>query len=151
MKIKRITKVETFQHYKDDLEKMMNTYLSKSKSLDTPKEVLESVMLGCHNPLVYSCVVENEKGPVGFVVAMVILGTEKRKVCMDHFYTSGLGNKARVVYSTVVNRICKDMKVDKSDVYFITYRDPASWVRFSKKEGEPMEIAGWILRRAKED
>jgi hypothetical protein len=146
LKVKRIATLPTLRKYEEDLRKLLPKYLTKSGCSDTVDEILDLIKLGCHDPHFNCCVVVDEEILKGFVVAYVMVDYKGRKIMVDHFHAPNM-KLAGKLYSMVVGRLCKDFSIDEMDVWFVTYRNPEAWVKFSAKEGYPMTVHSYVLRR----
>ncbi len=146
MKVKRIATLPTFKKYEEDLLDLIPKYLKKSGCSDSPEDILESIKSGCHNPHFNCCVVVDEEILKGFVIAYVWVDQQGKRIMVDHFHAPNM-KLAGTVYKMVVGKLCQDYNIDELDVFFITYRNPEAWVKFSRREGVPMDVYSWILRR----
>lgn len=150
MRIKRIATIETLKRYEPALRKLVPQYLRASHSRFTVSGLLRLILHNCHNPLFNCCVVENDKGPVGFAIASVVTTDYGRRVMVDHFHTPNLKLSVKV-YDLLTERLCRDFSIPKSEVYMVTYRNPEAWLRYIKSRKRSAEIYGWVLRRTDEE
>jgi hypothetical protein len=155
LKVKRVATIPTFEKYKKDLSALIPKYLKKSGCHDTEEDILQSIKLGCNNPH-YNCCVLVEKKPIsehgsmevlkGFIIAYVWVDHKGKKITVDHLYAPNMGLAGKV-FSLVVDKLCEDFNVDNENIWFMTYRNPEAWIRFADKEGYPMNLQAWVLRR----
>ena len=146
MKVKRIATLPTFTKYEEDLTALIPKYLKKSGCQDELEEIVRSIKLGCHDPHFSCCVILDEEVLKGFIIAYVWVDYKGKKIMVDHLYAPNM-KLAGKVYSMVVDKLCENFNVDNEDIYFVTYRNPEAWVKFADKEGYPMNLHGWVLRR----
>lgn len=126
------------------LEELIPKYLSKSQCHDAPQQILADMRTECHNPFYLSCVLLDEDDcAVGFAMARTAITRVGRQLVIEHLHAPNMGMMTKLLEMTMD-------KLQSHDVMWITYRDPAAWVRFTKKQKHPAELYGWLLR-IKED
>ncbi|MHA2069714.1 MAG: hypothetical protein ACXABY_35575, partial [Candidatus Thorarchaeota archaeon] len=130
MKVKRIATLPTFKKYEEDLTTLIPKYLKKSECSDNVDEILGLIKRGCHDPHFNCCVVVDEEVLKGFVIAYVMVDYKGRRIMVDHFHAPNM-KLAGAVYKMVVGKLCQDFNIDELDVYFMTYRNPEAWEKFS--------------------
>lgn len=141
MKVRRIGTIKTLKQYeKALLEDVFPKYLAKSKSRETPQVMLADMRMECHNPFFIACVVLDEGDkPIGFLMARTSLTLHGRQAVVDHFHAPNMRLCAKML-ELVMDRFGTE------DVLWITHRDPGAWIKFSEKQGHPVELYGWLLR-----
>jgi len=95
--------------------------------------------------LYFSCVVEEDGEVKGFVVAYVTMQISGKRVVIEHLYAPNMKVTAKV-YEVVVDKLCGDMGVGRDGVYFMTYRNPESWVKYCKKIGIEVGVVSYVLK-----
>ena len=140
MRVKRIGTLKTYRKYEGVLVELLPKYLAKSECDDSVGDILSHIRMECHNPFFISCVLlDDSEAVVGFVIAFVSITLQGKKIILEHMYAPNMGMSIKLY----------DMLVDKlgvEDVWWITHRDPAAWIKFTKKRSRPMKLHGWILR-----
>ena len=140
MKVKRIVRVRTYKKYEAGLREIIPAYLAKSLCTDTVQDILTQFRFGCHTPCSFGCVVLDDDDVVtGFCYAYLIMDAKGKRLMVDHLHAKN---------ATMAGKLY-DMLTDKmgvADVWFMTYRDPASWERLSRKFKKPMKVYGYIMR-----
>ena len=142
--IKRIAKLSTFKHYKSDLQSIIPKYLEKSKCPNTANDLLNTIKLECYNPMYSCCIILEDDTPKGFIISRVMFDSGGSKIVIDNLHTPNMKVAAKV-YKLIVGKLTEEFSVSSDRVFFFTYRNPESWVRYAKKVGIEVELSGWLL------
>lgn len=115
-------------------------YLAKSGCDEGVGEILAYIRMECHNPFILSCVLlDDEDRLVGFLVAYIVITRLGKRIFVDHVYAPNMN---------MADKLC-DMvreKLGVEDMCWITHRDPAAWIKFSRRKKRPVELYGYMIR-----
>ena len=143
VKIKRITTLKTYNQYADDLHTLLVPYLKKSGCEDI--DILQVMKLQCHNPYHFSCIILEDEVPKGFLMASIVHTLSHNRIVIEHLYAPNM-KLVLQVYKVICDKLSKDFDIPKSNIYFMTYRNPESWVRYCKKQGINTYLSSYVLR-----